>query len=198
MRVLIQAAGLAGLGGALLLAACGGGSTPAKTEATAAATGAATKAATAAGTPVVSATAAAATKRTLGATTFNDRGVANGTGKTEVAISTENFAFAPSFIQGTPGSRVTLVVKNDSTAGHNVSLAAQSIDKNIAAGATERIEVSIPATGALLFFCKFHAGSGMNGELLSGTIEPQAIAATGTGGAAPAPTTAGGSSEYNY
>ena len=202
MRVLIQAAAVAGLSGALLLAGCGGGSSAPKTEATPVATSAATKAATAASTAAASATAAAspagASKRTLGATTFNDRGTANGTGKTEVAVSTENFAFAPSFVQGTPGSKVTLVVKNDSTTGHNVSLSGQSIDKNVAAGATERIEVSIPASGALLFFCKFHAGSGMNGELLSGAIEPQPIAASAGGGAGAAPTASSGGSEYGY
>jgi plastocyanin len=196
MRVLIRAMAVAGLGGALLVTACSGGST--KPEATAAATTAATTAATKA--PTTAASPAAATKRTLGATTFNDRGVGNATGKTEFAVSTENFAFAPSFIQGTPGSKVTLVVKNDSTTNHNLSLKDQSIDKNIAVGATERIEVSIPASGALLFICKFHANSGMNGELLAGTIEPQPIAASGGtgGGGGAAATPASGGSDYGY
>jgi plastocyanin len=79
-------------------------------------------------------------------------------------------------------------VKNDSGVMHNLSLPSQGIDKDIPAKGSITITVTLPATGAVGFFCKFHTGQGMNGQLLAGTIQPQPLSTTsGPAGSPTAP-----------
>lgn len=175
---------------AAALIACGGGgaykggaSTAPPPAATAAPAAAAPAASAAAGGGAASVSAGL---RTLGAVKFADRGTASVAGKSELAVAAADFAFTPTFVQGTPGQRVTLQITNDSTTPHNLSVAAQKVDKELAAKSKATVDVTIPQAGVLLFFCKFHTASGMNGELLAGTAAPAAVEAPEAAGAADA------------
>jgi plastocyanin len=127
--------------------------------------------------------------RTIGAITYNDKGTMSAAGKPEMTIALENFAFAPTFLQGTPGQKVKLQLTNDSAGPHNFSVEAQKVNQDVASKAKASVEVTIPQTGGLLFFCKLHKSSGMNGQLLAGAAEPQAVATSGSGDA---------STDYGY
>jgi plastocyanin len=37
------------------------------------------------------------------------------------------------------------------------------------------VEITFPSSGVVRFFCKFHMSRGMNGELLTGDAQPQAV-----------------------
>ena len=141
-------------------------------------------------TPAAAATASGGT-RTIGAITYNDKGTMSASVKTEMTVALQDFAFAPTFLQGTPGQKVMLQLTNDSATPHNFSVEAQKVDKDVASKAKASVEVTIPQTGGLLFFCKLHNSSGMNGQLLAGTAEPQALATPGT-------SSGGGSTDYGY
>jgi plastocyanin len=177
---------------ALAAVACGTGSDDEGGAASTPARAAATVASTS--TPAAAATTAAAGggTRTIGSISYNDKGTTSAAGKTELPIALENFAFSPTFLQGTPGQKVTLQLTNNSTAPHNITIEAQNVNTDVASMAKGSVEVTIPQTGALLFFCKLHAARGMNGQLLSGTTQPQPLSAAG-GAATPAPT-----QEYGY
>jgi plastocyanin len=118
----------------------------------------------------------------FGDLTFNDHGTQDTAGKSSVALEADNFYFEPTFIRGTPGQKLTIQVESEANTPHNLSVADQSIDKNIDPKAKVTVDVAIPQLGVLRFFCKFHANQGMNGELLAGSAQPQPVALqSGTG-----------------
>jgi plastocyanin len=112
---------------------------------------------------------------TLGTLTFANHGTKDVTGQAELDLEADNYYFAPTFLRGVPGQRLTLEVENDSETVHNLSIPEQQVDQNILPKGTVKVEVTIPPSGAVRFFCKFHAPLGMNGELLAGDARPQAV-----------------------
>jgi plastocyanin len=152
------------LGGALLVLLIGCGGTAPTT----------TSGATATGTTG----SAAARTLTLGAQTYNDHGTAGVQGKAEVALEVDNFYFSPSFLQGTPGEQVTLAIANASGTMHNITIdATPKVDMDIPAHGKVTVTAVFPQSGVLRFYCEYHAGMGMEGELLAGSATPQPVAA---------------------
>jgi plastocyanin len=97
------------------------------------------------------------------------------TGQAELDLEADNYYFAPTFLRGVPSQRLALEVENESGTLHNFSIPEQQVDQNILPKGTVKVEVTIPPSGAVRFFCKFHAPLGMNGELLAGDAMPQAV-----------------------
>jgi plastocyanin len=96
--------------------------------------------------------------------TVSDHFVRPATNGTAIAVDAIDFAFAPTCtIKVTPGT-VTLTVKNDGSMLHNVSVPSQHIDQDVAAGQTITVRVTVGHT-PVVFFCKYHRGSGMVGAL---------------------------------
>jgi plastocyanin len=112
----------------------------------------------------------------LGSTTLNDHGTKDISSDSSVDLEADNFYFEPTFLKGKPGQTVTVKVENESNALHNLSVKSLNIDKDLAAGSDTEVQITFPQSGVLLFFCKYHAGQGMNGELLTGDASPQAPA----------------------
>jgi plastocyanin len=112
--------------------------------------------------------------RTLGARTFSDHGTKDLKGKTEASLEVDSNYFGPTFLSGGPGQKLRLHIENESGALHNFSMRSLGIDQDIPAKGKLEIEVTFPATGVALFFCKYHTAGGMNGELLAGAAAPQA------------------------
>jgi len=116
----------------------------------------------------------AATTVKLGAQTFNDHGMMSVQGKEQVGIEADNFYFAPTFLQGAPGQQLTLAIANDSSTTHNISIdATPAITMDIPAHGKVTVTATVPASGVILFYCKYHTGMGMNGELLAAPATPQ-------------------------
>ena len=96
-------------------------------------------------------------------------------GLNELDLEADDFYFSPTFLQGAPGQRLKLAVENEGEAQHNLSLGGQGVDTDIPPDGKAEVEVTFPASGALRFFCKYHADQGMNGELLAGDATPQPV-----------------------
>jgi plastocyanin len=82
-----------------------------------------------------------------------------------IEIEADDFYFSPTFIKGgTPGATVTVTLKNEGTNPHTFTSAALGVDKQVAAGASDTVQVTLPQSGATEFHCKFHQQSnGMQG-----------------------------------
>jgi len=91
-------------------------------------------------------------------------------GKTEVEL--DDFYFEPTVLQGKPGEKVELELKNEGKVEHSFTVNAQQIDKELEPGAKAEVTVTIPKSGAISFYCKYHKSFGMAG----------ALATAGTGG----------------
>jgi plastocyanin len=109
----------------------------------------------------------------LGGLSYNDHGTGDASGKDALAVEVDNFYFGPSFVRGAPGQKLKLNVKNGSGTLHNVSVAGQGVDTDIPPQGKADLAVIFPPSGVVRFFCKYHAGQGMNGELLTGAATPQ-------------------------
>jgi plastocyanin len=84
-------------------------------------------------------------------------------GKTEVEL--DDFYFEPTVLEGTPGEKVALELKNEGKVEHSFTVDSQGIDKDIEPGDEGEVTVTIPKSGAISFYCKYHKSSGMAGAL---------------------------------
>lgn len=106
-------------------------------------------------------------------------------GGSRAAADEDAFSFTPTFLEGTPGQRLTLEIENNSGERHNITVRDAGIDVDIPVRETVEVEVTIPASGGTLFYCKFHTLAGMNGQLLPLNATPAPVEVTPT--AAPMP-----------
>lgn len=107
---------------------------------------------------------------------FNDHGTEDVTGKDALDVEADSFYFQPTFLRGEPGQQLTLTIDNESDTLHNLSVEGQSIDEDIPSDGKVEVQVTFPESGVLTFFCKYHRGQGMAGQLLAGDAQPQAAA----------------------
>jgi len=80
-----------------------------------------------------------------------------------IAVELEDFYIGPAFIKATPGATVTVHLKNTGATDHTFTSEALGVDKQLAAGASEDITVTMPSAGATEFHCHFHQSQGMQG-----------------------------------
>jgi plastocyanin len=74
--------------------------------------------------------------------------------------------FAPSVLQGPPGATVAIELHNEGSRPHNFSVPGQGIDLRCGVRARGTVTVTFPASGVLLFRCRYTATSGMRGALV--------------------------------
>jgi plastocyanin len=84
---------------------------------------------------------------------------------TAAEVLAADFTFGPATLQGTAGQSIELSISNVGSASHTFTIDDQSIDEEIAAGDTAVVTVTFPDSGSVTFYCRFHQGSGMEGEL---------------------------------
>src|SRR5262245_23486602 len=124
-------------------------------------------AATSASPPAQAAATSSATGKSiaLGGVTYTDHGSKDVRNQSKVELEADDYYFSPTFLQGQPGQKLTLVVESDASTLHNISIPALALDKDIPPKGKVQLDVTFPASGVLAFSCKFHAPLGMNGQL---------------------------------
>jgi plastocyanin len=73
--------------------------------------------------------------------------------------------FAPTVLEGPAGATVTIELHNDGTRGHNFFVPGQGIDLHCGVRAEDVVQVVFPASGVLVYRCRYSATSGMRGVL---------------------------------
>jgi len=102
---------------------------------------------------------------TIGSEQANDHGSKDVSGMDELELEQDNFYFEPTVLKGSPGQSLRVELSNESTPEHNCSIDAQSIDQDVEGGENATVTVTFPTSGSVVFYCKYHRGSGMVGEL---------------------------------
>jgi plastocyanin len=114
------------------------------------------------GAPSTTTTALPATER-IGGVDAIVRGSSIAADGLEVELD-DNY-FKPNIILGTAGQKAMLDLVNEGKSVHNFSL-GDKIAVDVRPGERTTVSVTLPATGDLAFFCKFHKDeSGMVGTL---------------------------------
>jgi plastocyanin len=95
----------------------------------------------------------------------NDHGQEDVSGTSTVELEADDFYFEPTVLVGDAGQELTIHVTNEGDSPHNFSIELAEIDENIDPGEDVEIDVVIPETGTLVYFCSFHQDGGMLGGL---------------------------------
>ena len=104
-------------------------------------------------------------QKTIAGVKANDHGTkaVEDSGKTEVEL--DDFYFEPTVLEGKPGQTVTLELKNEGETEHTFTIDSQNVDQDLGPGEEAEVDVTIPKSGVVSFYCKFHKSSGMAGAL---------------------------------
>jgi len=132
-------------------------------------------------------------QRTIAGVNANDHGTKTVSKETELEL--DDYYFKPTVIQGKAGQKVTLELKNEGKVEHSFTIDSQGIDKTLSPSEDAKVTVTIPASGSVSFYCKFHKSSGMAGAL---AVEGQGAGGSmpGSGGATTNNTTTGSYKGY--
>jgi YVTN family beta-propeller protein len=108
----------------------------------------------------------------LDGVTYADHGTKDVRNLSKLELEADDYYFSPTFLRGRPGQTLTLLVENEVSTLHNISIPALGIDKDIPPKGKVQVDVTFPASGMLALSCKFHRSLGMNGQLLTGDAGP--------------------------
>jgi plastocyanin len=104
-------------------------------------------------------------QKTIAGVNANDHGTkaVEDSGKTEVEL--DDFYFKPTVLEGKPGQKVTLELKNEGQTEHTFTIDSQNVNQDLGPGEEAEVDVTIPKSGVVSFYCTFHKSSGMAGAL---------------------------------
>jgi plastocyanin len=83
----------------------------------------------------------------------------------QISIEASDFFFSPTCVTGLHSGTITLTVHNGGVVLHNVSIPQLHLDQDMSPGQTITVQVKM-GSAPLVFFCKYHRGSGMLGALI--------------------------------
>jgi plastocyanin len=89
-----------------------------------------------------------------------------------VEFEEDDFYFEPTVLTGEPGTEVTLEITNEGDSEHNLTIEEQDIDEDTGPGDTATVDVEIPESGLVQFYCSFHTAQDMRGALAVTGSEP--------------------------
>ncbi|HEX9351583.1 MAG TPA: cupredoxin domain-containing protein [Gaiellaceae bacterium] len=106
------------------------------------------------------------TTTTIGGVQTESHGMKDVSGETgKVEIEMYDNYFEPTILEGKPGQKVTLELKNEGKAAHTLTVSKQSVDQEVQPGDEAEVDITFPQSGELTFVCRFHQSSGMVGAL---------------------------------
>jgi plastocyanin len=112
-----------------------------------------------------------------------DHGTVDVAGMSSTEMEMDDFYFEPTVLTGDAGQSLTIELTNEGSLRHTFTIDSQSVDVNLGGGESGTADVTFPDSGALLFYCQFHAGNGMRGGLsMGGDLEAATTGGSGGGG----------------
>jgi plastocyanin len=116
--------------------------------------------------------------------TVNNKGTAKVAGSA-VSIEAGSFYFEKTFLKTKPGA-VTVKVENESGITHTFTVDGQDVDVELPSGRTKTVTVEVGTGDPVVFYCRFHRGSGMQGAFFTaaGRSTPSGRAPSGVGSGA--------------
>lgn len=111
--------------------------------------------------------------------------------KGKITIETDDYYFKPTFEKAKPGTTVTVSLKNEGTTQHTFTSPGLGVDQTLDPDQKATVQVTLPASGATQFYCRFHGPNGTSGDLgMQGAFFNKKGETVTTGGASTAETSA--------
>jgi plastocyanin len=110
----------------------------------------------------------------------NDHGSKSASGETKVEL--DDYYFEPTVLKGSPGQKVTLELENEGSTEHTFTVDAQGVEQELQPGDEAKVTVTIPKSGAVSFYCKFHKNEGMAGALVANGSSSSSGSGNGSSG----------------
>jgi len=115
-------------------------------------------------TPEASAESTAAPVSLSG--TVNNHGTKDVMGtKATLSLEQDDFYFEPTFVKAEAGASFTVTLKNEGKAPHTFTIDSLHIDETLQPDQTKTVTFSLPSSGTVPFYCKFHKSQGMQGAI---------------------------------
>jgi plastocyanin len=86
---------------------------------------------------------------------------------TSFTIEANDYFFNPTFVNAKPGTKLTVTIANRGQNTHTFTIVSASIDKTIAPGQSASVDITMPSSGSLNFYCRFHRSLGMQGAFVA-------------------------------
>ncbi len=91
--------------------------------------------------------------------------------KGKVSVEADDFYFKSTFLKAKPGTTVTVSLKNEGSTQHTFTIDALGVDQTLDPDQKATVTVTLPASGATNFYCRFHGptatNQGMQGAFFS-------------------------------
>jgi plastocyanin len=165
MRRLRFGVGAGAMALVLVASACGGDNKPSSSSGTTTASGSSSASGSASGT-ATSAAAGSAPVSLPGK--VNEHGSATVKDGASVEMELDDFYFGPTYLTGPAGAKVTVELSNEGQKNHTFTIDSAKIDQEVDPGKKATVQVTLPASGSLAFYCKFHVSGGMQGAFAIG------------------------------
>jgi plastocyanin len=149
----------------LVVSACGGDNKPSSSSGTTSASGSGS----ASGGSDSSSASGTATSAAGGSAPVslpgkvNDHGTKAVTDGGELEMELDDFYFGPTYVTGPAGAKVKINLSNEGQKNHTFTIDSAKIDQQVDPDQKATVEVTLPASGTLAFYCKFHKDAGMQG-----------------------------------
>jgi plastocyanin len=128
-------------------------------------------------------------------------GSADVSGMDAIDLELDDFYFEPTVLEGEAGQALTVTMSNAGDAPHTFTVDELNVDHELQPGDEDvSTEVTFPDSGALVFYCRFHADGGMRGGLSVGGDLNAApgVSGGGSSGSEDSEDSGGGSSYPGY
>jgi plastocyanin len=95
-----------------------------------------------------------------------DKGTQTVSGST-LKLEADDFYFKPTFIDAKPGTKLTVTIENEGQNTHTFTIDSAKVDEEMSPGKDATVTVTVPSSGNLNFYCRFHRGQGMQGAIVA-------------------------------
>jgi plastocyanin len=156
---------VAGVALLALLAGCGSDN---KESSSASGSGSGSGSTPAASTPAASASASGEPAPVTLDGQVTNKGGADLPADGKISMEVDDRYFEPTFVKAKAGQEVTVELESEGEQPHTFTIDAAKVDQSVAAGAKHEVTFTMPASGFLNFYCRFHRGGGMQGAFYIG------------------------------
>ena len=78
----------------------------------------------------------------------------------------QDTSYNPTFIVGPPDGRITLTLQDQGFHAHTFTAPDLNLDLTLAPNTSQTVTVTLPRSGVVSFYCRFHVDKGMQGAFV--------------------------------